>query len=549
MKFTSFAFFALAFACSPRAPRSQTPIAPPPAPTSARPAPRLVLWLTVDQLGSNVLERQARHLPGSALGRLFDEGLWFSEAAYGHAVTETAPGHATLFTGAPPCIHGIVGNEWYDRAAKRLTISVYDSEAPLVGPGAPATQKPDAGRSPRLLRAPTIGDALHQAHGPAARVVSISIKDRAAILSAGRSGEAYWLGPDGWVTSTYYAKKAPVWLERAAAEKPVESYVKDGWPLLLAVDQYSAKPAASSYAPHWGPGFPHRPPESTSAREALKLSPFGDRAAFDLGRAALVSERLGEDDIVDLLAISLSATDYVGHYYGLDSLEAEDSFVRLNDELGSFLRFVEEKVGKERLLVVLSADHGGSESAEALSQLGLPGRRLTIAALTEAAQGALVAQSGSKEWLSAVVPPYVVLDRAAISARGKEFNEMRAAVRAALEHVAGVHSVAVVGEPSDDGELGRRISESIFPGRSGDLYVVPDPHTLLLQEDVLGATHGSPWSYDSRVPILLRGASVPSGRVRRPVAVASLAPTVARLLGVSPPAGATRTLLTEALVP
>ncbi len=549
MKFPSFGLVAFAFACSHRAPVTETPVAPTPTATSARPPPRLVLWLTVDQLGSNVLDRQARHLPGSALGRLFDEGLWFSEAAYGHAITETAPGHATLFTGAPPRIHGIVGNEWYDRAAKRLTISVFDAEAPLVGPGAPANQKPDAGRSPRLLRAPTIGDALHQARGPAARVISISVKDRAAILSAGKSGEAYWLGPDGWVTSTYYAKKAPVWLERAAAENPVESYVKEGWPLLLADAQYSATPSTSSYAPHWGPGFPHRPTESTSAREALKLSPFGDRAALDLGRAALVSERLGEDDVVDLLAISLSATDYTGHYYGLDSLEAEDTFVRLNEELGSFLRFVEDKVGKERLLVVLSADHGGSESAEALTRHGLPGRRLTIAALTEAAQGALVSQSGSKEWLSAIVPPYVVLDRAAISARGKEFAEIQAAVRAALERVAGVHSVAVVSEPRDQGELGRRISDSIYPGRSGDLYLVPDPHTLLLQEDALGATHGSPWSYDSRVPVLLWGASVPSGRVRRPVGVASLAPTVARLLGFSPPAGATRTLLTEALVP
>jgi predicted AlkP superfamily pyrophosphatase or phosphodiesterase len=280
----------------------------------------------------------------------------------------------------------------------------------------------------------------------------------------------------------------------------------------------------------------------------VKRSPLGDRASLDLARSAMEALDLGADDVPDLLAVSLSACDYVGHYYGPETLEAEDAFVRLNQELASFLDVVRQRVPTDRLLIVVSADHGGTERADSLRSAGLPGRRLTIAdlgAVTRATLSSLHHERGATLPFY-VVPPYVTLDREALESAGLDWRGTVRRVAEALAKAPGVHSAFVTAEIEGVDELSKKVQDSIYPGRSGDIYVVPEPHTLLLQEDELGATHGSPWSYDSRVPIVLHGAGIPQGRVARPVEVTSLAPTVSRWLGIEPPAGASTTLLTEA---
>lgn len=538
--------------------RAPDAAAPPPAAaakeTKAAP-PRLVVWLTVDQLSSDTLVRFERHLHDGGLARLLNEGLHFSEAAYEHAITETAPGHATLFTGAPPSVHGIVGNEWFDRASKELVVSVADENALLVAPGlaAPQRENPSLGRSPEKLRVLTVGDVLHAKTEGRARVFSISTKDRGAILPGGHAGKAFWLGAEGFLTSRYYYQEPPEWLAVHAREEPAARWLERSWELEHDASDYAAPDLVAPYrVTELGERFPHRAEKGTALDRVLKYSPFGDEAVLSLARRVIVAEKLGEDVTPDLLALSLSSTDYVSHQYGPESREAEDTFIRLGKQLESFLGFLEERFDDREFVVVLSADHGGSEGAETLRARGLPGKRLTRKALEAALRAAFKKQFGEAELVAAVVTPTVYLNRPRIAQKHLDEARVLAVAQSALSKLDGVFAVFptatldVATQPKESAELAQRVLDSIDRERSGDLYVVPQERTLFLQEDELGATHGSPWPYDRRVPVVLWGGSLPKGRVTRAVSVESLAPTVARLLGVAPPLTSRRAALDEA---
>lgn len=500
---------------------------------------RLVLWLTVDQMRGDYLEKYGAHFSNGGFRRLLEKGVWYKNAHYGHAITETAPGHATLFTGAAPRQHGIVGNSWLDQDGNEIA-SVLDASAPLIGPGVGKKQEPADGRSPRLLLVPTVGDELFFATGGRAHIISLSMKDRGAILPGGKKGRAVWMGDEGFVTSEYYGG-VPEWVGAHHEARPPVSYIERGWPLLLQPDAYQNAPAMSDHADEaLGKGFPHRIPTGMAPVKALKQTPFGDEAVLDLARFAIESEGLGGDEVVDLLALSLSSTDVIGHYYGIESRELEDQLVRLDRSLGAFFTYLDEKVGQGSYSVVLSADHGGAESVEYSKAQGLEATRVTEAALERAAEEILAEKYGKKSYLVGVASPYVVLRRVEIQNDGRDLLEVRKVVADSIRRVPGVRLAHVVGAPLSDDANGRRIEAALHPERSGDVYVVPGEHSLLLQSEGFAATHGSPWNYDTHVPILVASPGGPHGIMSdRAVDVRSLAPTVAALMGISAPSGAT----------
>lgn len=509
------------------------------------PLPRLVVWLTIDQFRGDYLSRYDALFNDEGLRGLVRSGIWFQEAHYEHAITETAPGHATLFTGASPSQHGIVANSWL-RADGVEIASVWDESSPLTGPGAEQDASPSQGRSPRQLMVPTVGDELIQNSGGQAKVVGISSKDRGAILPAGKAGRAYWLGPQGFVSSRYYGESVPPWLSEHHREHPPESYLKVGWPLAAAEELYTARvPPAESVSTSFGPDFPHSFRSDVAPATVLAQTPFGDASVLDLARRAILEEDLGVDSVPDILSLSLSSTDAVGHLFGPESREFQDQLVRLDRSLAGFFQFLEEHRGADSVIYVLSADHGGCESAEYLAGLGLPGLRLTEASLLDESQRILARRYGRKDLILGSNSPYLFLNHAALATGGLSLDEVQGHLAQGLRAYPGVFDAFATTGPIGPGELASRVQISIYPGRSGDVYVVPDLYSLFLQDESLAATHGSPWNYDTHVPIVIKGSGLTPQVVGRRVDVRSLAPTVSRLMGTPVPRASTKAPLFE----
>lgn len=508
---------------------------------------RLVLWLTLDQFGPGYLERFEKHASPGGFARLLGQGAYFTNAHYAHAITETAPGHATLFTGASPARHGIIGNSWRERSSFTETTSVSDSAFPLVG----VTQGAEKGRSPRKLLAPTLGDALLAANGRS-KVIAVATKDRSAILPAGQKGKAYFLESAGFVTSRYYADALPAWVSRYNQEHPLEGHRGREWRLALPDDQYLRK-NADDHAWERPPGalgrtFPHRLDAQGTLEGVIATTPFGDELSASFAVAALDAEGLGRDDAPDLLSLSLSATDAIGHSFGPESLEAEDNFVRLDRTLAKLLTEIDARVGADHTLVVVSADHGAPESPEALRSTNVAAERVLPSALFDDARAAARRRYRKPELVRAVTVPYVWLDRALVAqAQLDPATVARELAEDLKKSAPSVRYAASTWDPLPEGALEGRVRESIQLERSGDIYVVLEPHHLFMQHADMATTHGSPWPYDTHVPIILLGSGVPAGRFGRAVDPRAIAPTVASLLGVPAPAAASEAPIQELL--
>lgn len=535
-----------------RAPLQTTSVGERPTPAAVR----LVLWITVDQLRADFLVRFPEHLGPGGFERLLREGASYPHARFTHAITETAPGHATLFTGASPAEHGIVSNGWLSRDTGTEVASVADPDAPLVGIGLSASPA-STGRSPRQLLLPTVGDALTRATAGQAKVFAVSVKDRAAILPGGFSGKAFWIGASGFISSRYYYEELPAWVDAHNRRFPVSAY-RGAWQLLYAPERYQRIELDDRGAerPAFGLGrtFPHPVTgEGEALTRAVVSTPFGDELTVSFALAVVAEERLGMDDVPDLLAVSLSSTDYVGHAFGPESLEAEDNFARLDRQIARLLDGVDAAVGLDRTLVVLSADHGACESAEHLASLGLPAARIEPGELLRFARAAATRHFGEPDLVLGFTNPSLWLNRALAAERNLEVGTVAAVLARALESRPDVYRAwptahLLAGEAEGAAGLPEPLSavrHSLHPQRSGDVYVVPLPYSLLLQHADLAATHGSPWHYDANVPILVFGPGVPAGVHQRAAAPTELAATVARLVGIPAPAGASSDTLTE----
>jgi predicted AlkP superfamily pyrophosphatase or phosphodiesterase len=514
-----------------------------------------VLWITVDQMRGDFLDQFAHHLQPGGFERLLKAGAYYPNAHHRHGITETAPGHATLFTGAFPADHGIVGNSWFDRAAGQEVPAVLDVRAPLLGTDLPEALAPETGRSPRRLLLPTLGDALTAATSGAAKIVAVSTKDRAAILPGGATGKAFWLGPTGFVTSTYYFDALPTWVARFNQEVSIESFRGRRWELLRPAEHYRrlAQDDRPAERPLFGLGrtFPH-PIDGAGPllASALSATPLTDELTVDFALRALREEGLGRDATADLLAISLSATDMVGHAYGPESLEAEDNFARLDRQLARLLAEVDAAVGLDHTLVVLSADHGACATAEHSQELGFEAARIEPSDVLATAQEAARRRFGDGELVLGFTNPTLWIDRAKVRRRGLDEESVARAVAEAVSERDDVYAAWAVADLLRDappssraaGESAQATRErarlGLHPGRSGDVYVVPRPYSLLLQGADIAATHGSPWRYDSHVPVILSGPGIVQGVFSQEVGPHQLPATVARQLGITPPAGA-----------
>ncbi len=535
-----------------------------PTPASAAHGIRLVLQITVDQLRGDQPLRYRDRWSADGFARLYTRGAVFSDAHHGHANTETIVGHATLATGADPSVHGMIGNAWFDRATDSLRYNIEDAAFPIVGndegpvtKGALAKSSKSSGRSPAAMLAPTIADSIALAGNGRAKVFAVSIKDRGAVPMAGRAGKAlWWSNASGeFISSTWYYPdgRLPAWARAANARREADAVAGRAWTLLLDPSTYRA---AHDDAPWEVPfagmtrTFPHvfdREALGASYYTAVSASPFGDEMLLGFARDLLAAENLGRDDVVDYLSVSFSSNDLVGHRYGPSSLESEDEILRLDRTIGALMRAADEAAGEGHVLVVLSSDHGVAEAPAERLEHGLDAGRVSMKAFeSSAAAQAIVSRHGGslflKDW-----PPYVYLDREALEDRGLDPERAARELAAELRKVDGIAAAftrdEIEGGRLPDTDLARSVARTWHSARSGDLYVVPEPGwQISLEADAAtkgASSHGSPWRYDTFVPLIFEGPGVPAVTIPRRVETTAAAPTIAALLRIPPPARST----------
>jgi hypothetical protein len=518
--------------------------------------PKLVLVMVIDGLPFEQLQRyRGQFAPDGGLRRLLEQGTYFTNAHQAHGVTVTAVGHSAVLSGAYPYRHGIIGNNWID-AGGRQVYCTEDAKFKYIGE---ETGEHD-GTSPAKLRVDTLGDQLRYASGNRSKVVAVSGKDRGAILLAGKTGIAYmFMDKTGdFASSTYYMQQHPAWAERFNKARPQDRYYAKSWKPLLAAGAYlddAADPEPSLKSPNRFPFIYYSDSGEPAADyyTRLKASPAIDELTLEFATAAIEGEGLGRNPsgATDLLGVSLSGHDYVNHAYGPESRMSHDHLQQLDRLLGAFFKSLDQRIGRDNVLMVLTADHGFANTAEFSQERHLDARRIDPKPLLSGLDKALSEHFGITGLVKTSMPPEVYLDYAAI--------EGHKLARAEVENYAARW---LLGQPSIAEVFTRSQMEQGVAGKSrlallmqrawnrelsGDLVLVPSAYSSFGAGDS-GATHGTPYAYDTQVPLVLMGKPwIRTGAAAQYAEVVDIAPTLAHLLRLRLPAGAEGRVLSEAL--
>ncbi|MBX9584057.1 MAG: alkaline phosphatase family protein [Gemmataceae bacterium] len=544
----------------------------PEPPPLAGPGPRVKLAVLVvfDQLRGDYLTRWRPLFGPGGFNRLMSQGASFGRCHYPYGTTSTGPGHASVLSGTSPDRHGIVNNEWYEGR------EVYcgGSDRYELVPPAPKAKPAESGKdltaeeqsvgNPERLLSETVADVLKGATGDRAKVWGLSLKDRSAIFPTGRrpDGAVWFTGRFG--TSTYYTDKLdrpfPAWVTAFNESKAADRWFGRDWTRFRPGLDYAAFSGPDD-APGEGTGekqgktFPHPTTGGLKAPgkdyyKALAYSPFGNDLLLELAKRCVVAERLGKDDVPDLLTVSFSSNDLVGHTWGPDSQEVLDVTLRSDALMADFLRFLDAEVGRGSYALGLTADHGVCPLPEASRLRGRDAARVDPAALRKDAEAHLRAAFGGAPadpkagsgWIEAMTWPWFYLNPRLLDATGRSRAEV---ARSLADYLAGRPEVErtftrddLAGVFSEGDEVGRRCKRSYYPARAGDVQVVLRPYDLPSKADGTGTGHGSPHGYDAHVPLLVYGPGVAGGDRAEPVTPQALAAVFAHFLGVRPPADA-----------
>ena len=515
-------------------------------PRSMAPArPKLVVLLVVDQMRGDYVDKFQGQWTGG-LKRLVEEGAWFRDAAYPYAATETCVGHSTISTGAFPATHGMVANAWWDRDTQKMVTCTEDPRATNTG-YAGASAK--GGDSAWRMRVPAFAEELKFQTGNATRVVTFSLKARAAITMAGHKADAAtWVDGGGLVTSSAYGTMP--FIEAYAAAHPVKADYGKTWALSLGESRYWYDQKATGAVPPqgWELTFPHPlrgKAASTEPDDAFyqqwSASPFADTYLTRLAENAVDSLGLGKGGGVDFLGVSYSSPDYVGHAFGPRSWEIQDVLVRLDQDLGELFAILDKKVGRRNYVVALSADHGVVPVPEDMQKTGADAGVLHLPEVEERMEKALEALHYPKPAIARITGSDIYF----LPGVYEKLESDRAAMNAVLDAIKSTPGVAevfradeLVDRPATHSPLLEAMADSYLPGRSGDLFIVPKAYWLMdgtaaLKARSYGTGHGTPYNYDQHVPILLMGYGIQPGEYLREVTPADIAPTLAALSGVT----------------
>ncbi|MBW7676712.1 alkaline phosphatase PafA [Chryseobacterium chendengshani] len=516
--------------------------------------PKLVVGLVVDQMRWDYLYRFYSKYSNDGFKRLISKGFALNNVHINYVPTVTALGHTSIYTGSVPAIHGIAGNDWNDKETGKNVYCTTDENMQPVG-----TSNTKVGsHSPKNLWSTTITDELRLATNFQGKVIGVSLKDRASILPAGHTPNgAYWFDDSSgdFVTSTWYMKDLPEWMKDFNAQNLPDKLVANGWNTLLPINQYTeSSPDNSSWEGLLGsaktPTFPYSnlAADYLTKKDNIRYTPFGNTLTLKLAEASVEGEKLGEDSVTDILAINLASTDYAGHKFGPNSIEVEDVYLRLDQDLARFFSYLDSKVGKDQYTVFLSADHGGAHSVGFLQE-----HKITTGFFGEGMEknmnDELKAKFGVDKLINAVDNYQVYFDRKLLKDNKLELNDVRDFTIKELEKdptVLYAVSVEKVQESTIPEPIKQRIINGINRQRSGDIQLISHD-SMLPPYSRTGTTHSVWNSYDSHIPLIFMGWGIQHGESNKPYNMTDIAPTVSALLKIQFPSGNIGNPITEVL--
>ena len=505
--------------------------------------PKLVVGIVVDQMRYDFLYRYSEKYSSGGFKRLMNEGFNCRNNHYDYAPTVTAAGHAAIFTGSIPAINGIIGNEWFNQKTGKSVYCVEDSSVRTVGSDSKAGLM-----SPKNLLVSTITDQLKIANNFQSKTIGIALKDRGSILPAGHTANAaYWFDSKNgaWITSSFYMNDLPQWVKDFNSMKMPQKYMAEGWKTLLPIEKYTESTADNQAYEAKLSGektatFPHELAAQSGVNllEVIRTTPFGNTLTKDFALVAIQNENLGKSPKTDFLTISFSSPDYVGHAFGPNSIEVEDTYLRLDKDIEEILTSLDNSLGKGNYLVFLSADHGVADVPGFWQSQKLPAGVVDAAMSSREVKTALKTAFGEGEFIIAEDNSQLYLNANLMEEKKISYTQIYEIVRKTLlkrDDVADVidlHNLANSTLP--DYQLSY-VKNGFNPRRSGDIMVVLNPSWFAGRKQ--GTTHGSLYRYDTHVPLLFYGWKVKSGETTLRTNISDISPTVADLLNILEPNG------------
>ena len=516
---------------------------------------KLVIGIVIDQMRYDYLTRFYDRYGEAGFKRLLKKGFSLENAHYNYIPTYTAVGHTSIYTGTTPENHGIISNNWYDKYLKKSIYCVDDSNYNTIGNNSEVGKK-----SPFRLQTTTVTDQLHLAQNMRGKNIGIAIKDRSAILPVGHTANAaYWFdgGSRGqWISSSFYLNNLPKWVMEFNNSGKAENYLKTKWKTLYDIKSYTNSIVDNNdferkFNGEATSSFPHNIPELRDGNgnfDILKSIPNGNTFTFDFAKSAIINESLGKNNNTDFLALSLSSTDYVGHQFGPASVEIEDTYLRLDKDLASFLSFLDKNVGKNNYTVFLTADHAVLDVPSYLQSLKIPAHYLDTKKLKDYISSITKKYFNSTELVENISNYQIFLNETKIDSLGLNKNEISDKLVEKIINFKEIYKV-VTAKTLQTTKFSDGIMSSLQNGYnqkfSGDVLMIPFPGTSTWGKK--GTSHGSGYSYDTHIPIIFYGNGIKKGVSKKRYDIIDIAPTIANLLKIEAPNSSTGKIIGEAL--
>ncbi|MEP5338439.1 MAG: alkaline phosphatase PafA [Algibacter sp.] len=512
--------------------------------------PKLVVGIVVDQMRYDYLTRFYNRYGEGGFKRMMNEGFNCKNNHFNYVPTYTAPGHTSIYTGTTPKYHGVISNSWYDKTIKKTVYCAGDDSVSSVG-----TTAESGKMSPHRMKTTTFADENRLFTQMKGKTIGISFKDRGAILPAGHTANAaYWFhgkNEGHFITSTYYMDELPKWVNDFNASDIAESYLKV-WNTLYDISTYSESgddlnSFEKGFAIKKTATFPYDLSvlkNKNNAFEIIKATAYGNSITTDFALAALDGEALGQDDITDVLTVSYSSTDYVGHNFGVNSKEVQDTYLRLDKDLERFFNALDLKVGKGNYTVFLTADHGAVDVPSYLQTVKIPSGYLNNKTTRTKLDAFMLTTFSASDLIENISNNQVFLNRAQISELKLDLGDVQKAIVnevISYENVDKVYSATTMSTVLFTTGIEELLYNGYNQKRSGDVLIVPNP--AFISYGKKGSTHGSGQNHDTHVPLLFFGKGIKYGQTIQKTRIIDIAPTVSALLGISFPNGATGTPL------
>lgn len=514
--------------------------------------PKLVVGIIVDQMRYDYLTRYYQRYGNEGFKRLLNNGYSLENAHFNYIPTYTAVGHTSVYTGTTPDHHGIISNNWYDKFLKKSIYCVDDERYTSIG-----TDSKNGQKSPYRLQTTTITDQLLLAQNMRGKSIGIALKDRSAILPVGHTGTAYWFegGDQGnFITSSFYMKELPKWVVDFNNQKRAEFYANQTWNTLYDIKTYTNSTADNSifegvFKGEKTPIFPHDLPNLKAENGNFSIineTPFGNSITLDFAKATILGEKLGKTNDTDFLSISFSSTDYVGHKYGVDAIETEDTYLRLDKDLADLLKFIDKEVGAGKYTVFLTADHGAVRVPAYLDSLKIPAKYFDTKKFKTFLDSVSNKHFNSTELVENSSNFQLFLNKEKIKSLGLKVDEVAEIFADELVNFETI-TKAVTAKTLQNTNFTKGVLNVLQNGYhqklSGDVLLIPNPATIVGRKT--GTTHGSGFSYDTHVPIIFYGNGIKKGTSKKHYEITDIAPTIANLLRIEAPNSTTGKIIEE----